>query len=80
MRKLDKGEKIYENFCSLFPKYRVATPRTNTLELFFELKKRKEEKLLLVELFKEFMSNFDCNDLKLENGNIYVKMDNWIKI
>jgi len=63
----NEGEKLYEEFCSLFPNVAVCTPRTNTLEVFVELKRRGLNNLLLKEFMNEFLSN-------LPDGEIWIKI------
>ena len=70
--KWDKGEKIYDEFCAGFGHIcQVSTPRTNTLELFALLKEKNENLILLMEMMKEFIANFDDSNVFVEKGKLY---------
>ena len=66
----NKGEKIYDDFASKFG-IKYSTPRTNTLELFFVLKDKGEEELLLREMMTEFLTNLSDEEVVIENHRLY---------
>lgn len=78
MKKLTKtekiwndGEVIYDKFCSNFGIEKVATPRTNTLELFYLLRQKGETELLIREMMSEFMSNLTEEKVVVKDKKLY---------
>jgi len=69
----NKGEKLYDAFCSKFPPIARANPTTFTLELFALLKEQNEDELLLREMMKEYLCNFEDTDVFVDKGTLYYK-------
>ena len=69
--KIDIGEKLYRDFVKKITEMRVLTPRTTTLELFEGLARYGENKLLLREMMKEFLNNFDDTKIIVKSGELY---------
>jgi len=70
----EQGEELYNSFCGMFKGFKISTPRTNTLELFALLDKKKEYEILLREMMYEFMSNLEETVVFVEEGKLYKKV------
>ena len=71
---LEKGHEIYNKFCSNFS-MKVATPSTKTLELFYHLKEKGEVEFLLREMMKEFLTNLEDDEVVVEDGFLFRKVE-----
>ena len=80
IKKISRGEYIYNDFCKRVSEEMVSTPSTFTLEMFTILEEKKEYQLLIRELMKEYIKNLPSDEIRLKNGKVYIIEDKYIKL